>query len=147
MREAIGAPIQLRVADPLRAKHYGYCRRPALRFALARALASSRVAPLSDAGLRAASTIALRQGSARLARRLLATAVRRQPTDGQAWQQLTLVYLVLGERGDAVLAARRGLALDPRGPPAATVAQRTVLALTPPAGSATSAPAFRAGRS
>jgi hypothetical protein len=121
--------------------------RPALRFALARAVASSRIDPLSDAGLRAASTIALRQGSVRLARRLLATAVRRQPTDGQAWQQLTLVYLVLGERGDAVLAARRGLALDPRGPLAATVAQRTVLALTPPAGSATSAPALRAGGS
>jgi hypothetical protein len=119
--------------------------RPALRFALARALASSRIDPLSDAGLRAASTIALREGIVRLARRLLATAVRRQPTDGQAWQQLTLVDLVLGERGDAVLAARRGLALDPRGPLAATVAQRTVLALTPPAGSATSAPAVRAG--
>ena len=121
--------------------------RPALRFALSRALASSRLDPLSDAGLRAASTIALREGGARLARRLLATAVRRQPTDGQAWQQLTLVYLVLGERGDAVLAARRGLALDPEGPLAATVAERTVLALTPPAGSATSAPTVRAGRS
>jgi hypothetical protein len=120
--------------------------RPALRFALARALASSRVDPLSDAGLRAASTIALRQGSVRLARRLLVTAVGRQPTDGQAWQQLTLVYLVLGERDDAVLAARRGLVLDPKGPLAATVAQRTVLAATPPAGSATSAPTVGVGR-
>jgi cytochrome c-type biogenesis protein CcmH/NrfG len=75
---------------------------------------------------------------------LLARAVRRQPTDGQAWQQLTLVYLVLGDRRDAVLAARRGLALDPRGPLAATVAQRTTLALTPPSGSATSMPTVRA---
>jgi Flp pilus assembly protein TadD len=80
------------------------------------------------------------------ARRLLATAVRRQPTDGQAWQQLTLVYPVLGERRDAVLAARRGLALDPEGPLAATVAQRTVLALTPPVNSTTSVPTVRADR-
>jgi hypothetical protein len=118
--------------------------RPTLRFALARALTSSRLDPISDAGLRAASTIALRGGRARTAQRLLARAVRRQPTDGQAWQQLTLVYLVLGDRRDAVLAARRGLALDPRGPLAATVAQRTTLALTPPSESATSAPTVRA---
>ncbi len=88
----------------------------------------------------------MREGSARLAWRLLATAVRRQPTDGQAWQQLTLVYLVLGQRRDAVLAVRRGLALDPEGPLAATVVERTVLALTPPASSATSAPTVGAGR-
>ena len=50
----------------------------------------------------------LRTGRARMAQRLLASAVGRQPTDGQAWQQLTLVYLVLGDRRDAVLAARRG---------------------------------------
>jgi hypothetical protein len=119
--------------------------RPALAFALARALASSRLDPLSDVGLRAAATIALRRGRARLARRLLATAVRRQPTDGQAWQQLALVYLVLGDREDAVLAARRELALDPRGALAATVLEGTVLALTPPASSATSVPTARRG--
>jgi hypothetical protein len=119
--------------------------RPTLRFALARALTSSRIDPVSDAGLRAASTIALRSGRARMAQRLLASAVGRQPTDGQAWQQLTLVYLVLGDRRDAVLAARRGLALDPRGPLAATVAQRTNLSLTAPSGSATSVPTVRAG--
>jgi O-antigen ligase/polysaccharide polymerase Wzy-like membrane protein len=119
--------------------------RPELRLALARALTSSRLDPVSDAGLRAASTIALRIGRAQTAQRLLASAVGRQPTDGQAWQQLTLVYLVLGDRRDAILAARRGLALDPRAPLAATVAQRTVLALTPPPGSATSVPTVPAG--
>jgi O-Antigen ligase len=119
--------------------------RPTLRFALARALTSSRVDPISDTGLRAASTIALRSGRAPMAQRLLASAVGRQPTDGQAWRQLTLVYLVLGDRRDVVLAARRGLALDPRGPLAASVAQRTSLSLTPPSGSATSVPTVRAG--
>jgi hypothetical protein len=114
--------------------------RPALHSALDRALASSRLDPLSDAGLRAASTIALRENDAGLARRLLASALRRRPTDGQAWQQLTLVYLVLGDGPDALAAARRGLALDPRGAVAATVAQRAILALTPPEGSATAAP-------
>jgi hypothetical protein len=38
------------------------------------------------------------------------------------------------------------LALDPEGPLAATVAQRTVLALTPPANSTTSVPTVRADR-
>ncbi len=119
--------------------------RPALRVALARALAAGRVDPLSGAGLRAASTIALRAGRARLAARLLAAAVDRQPTDGQAWQQLSLVYVALGDRRDSVRAARRGLTLDPRAPLAAALAERTVLALTPPASSATSAPTARPG--
>jgi hypothetical protein len=119
--------------------------RPALRAATDQALASSRLDPLSDAGLRAASTIALRGDDPARARRLLVSALGRQPTDGQAWQQLTLVYLVLGDRPDALAAARRGLALDPRGALAATVVQRAILALTPPADSATAAPSAATG--
>jgi hypothetical protein len=115
----------------------------ALRGPLSGALGTGRLDPLSDAGLRAASAIALRRDDVALSRRLLVTAVEREPTDGQAWQQLTLVYQLLGDQRDALMTARRALALDPRGPLVAAVAQRAVLGLTPPAGSATAVPTPR----
>ena len=81
----------------------------------------------------------LREDEPRLARRYLAQAIARQPVDDQNWQQLSLVYLVLGRDGDALTAARRSLALDPMGAVPATVVQHTELAQAPPAASATAA--------
>jgi hypothetical protein len=69
--------------------------------------------------------------------------VPRLVADGFAIVALLVSAYALGQK---LLAGRRGLALDPTGPLAATVAQRTVLAVTPPAGSATSAPTVGVGR-
>lgn len=108
-----------------------------LRHALNEALSSSRLDPLSDAGLRAAATIAVRQDDPARARRYLGEAIARQPADGENWQQLAELYLALGDRGDALLAARRGLALDPRGTVAIATIQHAELVQAPPGLSAT----------
>ena len=87
--------------------------------ALGRALADARRAthldPLSDAGLRAAATIAVHRGDLTAARTALLAAVRRQPSDIQAWQELTLTDLARGDRAEAAMAARRVAAINPRG--------------------------------
>jgi hypothetical protein len=75
---------------------------------------ASRLDPLSDAGLVAESTIALHRGEPRQARRYLLAAVRRQPTDAHAWVTLAYVDARLRDPQDAVAAARRAVALDPR---------------------------------
>ena len=108
-----------------------------LRSALAEALAASRLDPVSDAGLRAASTITVHMGRPAQARRLLLGALRREPTDGQAWQQLAYEDFAIGADQEGVAAAQRAQALDPRGTGARALAQGALLAVAPPAGSAT----------
>jgi O-Antigen ligase len=116
-----------------------------LQAALARALLSSRLDPLSDAGLRAASTISVHQGHLTRARAYLLEAVNRTPTDGQAWQELAFEDFALRDDADAHAASQRALALDPRGVVATTFAERAMLNLTPPAGSATATPTASVG--
>ncbi len=111
--------------------------RPALATALATALESSRLDPLSDAGLKAASTIAVHLGRVGEARRLTLEAVSRQPTDGDAWQQLAFQDFALGAAREALAAAQRARALDPEGEATTTLASAAMLAQSPPAGSAT----------
>jgi O-antigen ligase len=110
-----------------------------LHAALAHALLASRLDPLSDAGLRTASTISVHLGNLVRAQAYLLEAVRRAPTDGQAWQELAFEDVALRDQVDTLAAAQRALALDPRGTVATTLAQRAALNLTPPAGSATAA--------
>ncbi len=87
--------------------------------ALDRALADARRAthldPLSDAGLRAAATIAVHRGDLTAARIALLAAVRRQPSDGQAWEELALTDLARGDRAEATVAERRVATINPRG--------------------------------
>ena len=111
-----------------------------LRPALATALESSRLDPLSDAGLKAASTIAVHLGRVSQARRLTLEAVSRQPTDAQAWQQLAFQDFALGADREALAAAQRARALDPEDAATTALASGAMLALSPPAGSATAVP-------
>ena len=97
-----------------------------LRPALSDALVADRLDPVSDRGLLAAATIEIHLGDTDRARRYLLAAVERQPTDGVAWQRLAFQDLVSGDRPDAVIAARRALALDPHG----AVARSLVSAVT-----------------
>jgi O-Antigen ligase len=78
------------------------------------AASASRLDPLSDAGLLAESTIALRLRQPVAARSLLLAAVKRQPADPQAWTSLAIVDVQLGDARDALSAVQRALALDPR---------------------------------
>jgi O-antigen ligase/polysaccharide polymerase Wzy-like membrane protein len=96
----------------------------ALNQALADARRATRLDPLSDAGLRATATIAVHRGDLSGARTALLAAVRRQPSDEQAWQELTLTDLARGDRAEARAAARRVAAIDPRGVSSATAPGR-----------------------
>jgi hypothetical protein len=107
----------------------------ALRAALADARQAAHLDPLSDAGLRAAATIAIHRGDLNTARSDLLAAVRREPSDEQAWQDLALTDLARGDRAEATAAARRAAAVDPRGPAARALARRPAPA-SAPAGSA-----------
>jgi hypothetical protein len=108
-----------------------------LRSALTTALDSSKLDPLSDAGLMAASTIEVHRGSMVRARRFTLQALSRDPTDGQAWQQLAYQDFALGADREALAAAQRARALDPEGAASTGLAAGAMLALTPPAQSAT----------
>jgi O-Antigen ligase len=108
-----------------------------LQAALAMALDASHLDPLSDAGLRAAATIEVHLGRLSRARRLTLEALRREPTDDQAWQQLAFLDFALGADQEALAAAQRAQALDPRGSAAVSLAAGAMLSQSPPAGSAT----------
>jgi hypothetical protein len=97
---------------------------------------AARLDPLSDAGLSVEATIALHRRSAAGAVHYLRDAVRREPSDEQAWNELAYAYLLLGNRGGAAMAARRVVALDPRGSLAAGFARARLL-IAPSAGTAT----------
>jgi hypothetical protein len=102
------------------------------------ALASS-LDPLSDAGLRAEATIAIHRGRLIGARGYLQDAVRRDPTDVLAWNQLALVYGLLRDSQSSTVALQRVVALDPSGPRAQTI-MRFELLTAPPRASATATP-------
>jgi hypothetical protein len=105
---------------------------------------ASRLDPLSDAGPRAQTTIALHQFEPARARTYVLDAIRREPNDVQAWLALSVAELGVSDRAGALYAVRRALALDPHG----AVAQGVLRSLqqtqqvqrTPPNRSATSFP-------
>jgi hypothetical protein len=99
----------------------------ALRSALSTALLASRLDPVSDSGLLAASTIEAHLGDDRSVRRDLLAALSRQPTDETAWERLAYADVSLRDPADALIAARQALALDPRG--AAGLLTREIAAL------------------
>ena len=80
--------------------------------ALDRAQASAEFAtsldPLSDAGLKVEATIAVRRRQPRLARSYLLDAIRRNPSDPEAWSEIAYVELLLGDIPDARRAANAG---------------------------------------
>jgi hypothetical protein len=106
----------------------------ALREALSSARQATHLDPLADAGLRAAAIVAIHRGDLATARSDLLAAVRREPSDEQAWQELALTDVARGDRAEASVAARRAAAADPRGPSAR--ARAPAPALSPAAGSA-----------
>ncbi len=102
---------------------------------------AARLDPLSDAGPRVEATIAFRDGQFRAAIADLLDAVKREPSDAQAWQQLAAVEFALHDTQNGLLAMKRVLALDPHAQDVATVAGNTgateSLLTTPPQDSAT----------
>ncbi len=114
-----------------------------LSAALATALDASRLDPLSDAGLKAAATIAVHRGDPVRARRYLLAAVGRDPTDGSAWQQLAVEDLRMGADREGLAAAQRATALDPEGRGPIALARAAVLGAAPPGGSASATPTPR----
>ena len=108
-----------------------------LASALDPARASSRLDPLSDAGLLAAATIQLHRGDPAIARADLISALRREPSDEQAWQELSYTDFTLRDDAESVVAAQHALALDPQGQTAILAAQRAALTLAAAARPAT----------
>lgn len=86
--------------------------------AASKASLAASLDPFSDSGLRAEASIALHRGQLPRARYDLERAVGRQPSDELAWNELATVDGFLGDRTGARQAARRVVALDPRGPAA-----------------------------
>jgi hypothetical protein len=86
-----------------------------LQSALATADVATRIDPVSDEGLKAAATIATHRGQLATARGYLLDAIRRDPNDAGAWEQLAGVEIQLGDRRGLIRAVNRALALDPRG--------------------------------
>jgi tetratricopeptide (TPR) repeat protein len=93
----------------------------ALRAATADARRATSLDPLADNGLRAQALIASHQKHLARARYYLERAVEREPSDELAWEELGQVDLFLGDLAGTRQAARRVIALDPRGPSAAGI--------------------------
>lgn len=85
-----------------------------LQHARQEAALASRLDPLSDMGLRAEATIAFHQGQLEGAVKDLVAAIRRDPTDVQAWSQLEVVDSFRRDTQDVSRISRRVLELDPR---------------------------------
>jgi len=120
-----------------------------LENAAAEADLAARLDPTAVRSLLAAA--AIEQGRGRLldAKRYLLKAVRRQPYSSAAWERLLRLALSTADRPGAQAAARRLLALDPRGTPARALAGRLVLFRVPAGSSSTAtgtplSPAFAA---
>ncbi len=105
---------------------------------------AARLDPLSDAGPRVEATLAFRDGQFKAAIADLLDAVKRQPSDGQAWQQLAGVEFALHETQNGLRVMERVIALDPHAQDVATVAGETgakqSLLSTPPQDSPTAHP-------
>jgi len=94
--------------------------------------------PLSDQGLLVQATIDTRRGLLSAARGDLVRAIDREPSDVNAWEQLSTVEQLLGNGSADVAAAQRMLALDPFDSAAREIADLAQLPLTPAVDSATS---------
>ncbi|HSO99338.1 MAG TPA: O-antigen ligase family protein [Solirubrobacteraceae bacterium] len=114
---------------------------PHLGSSAAGARLAGQLDPLSDAGPLAAATIALHEGQRQRARRDLWDAINREPSDPQAWADLSYVETVLGHISDARRAAQRARELDPLGGVTSSLAGALSatwsVAAAPPADSAT----------
>jgi len=98
---------------------------------------SSRLDPLSDAGLLAAATIEIHRGDFTAARSGPDSALGREPSDAQAWQELSYTDLALHRDAERIVAAQRGAGRRPGEPAAIAAAASAELSLAAPAGSAT----------
>ncbi len=111
------------------------------RAVLERALHTARSAtgldPLSDAGLLASATIALHLGDPEQARSYTLAAIRRDPGDVRAWDQLVVVVGDLRDYSTYILAVKRAAALDPMNRKTVSLLRLAELASAPPGGSAT----------
>lgn len=122
---------------PARALLLASSSRPgSLDSALVQARRSSPLDPLSDAGLLAAATIQIHRGDFTAARQDLISALGREPSDGQAWQELSYTDLALHRDAQWMVATQRALAADPESPAAIAAAASAALSLAAPAGSA-----------
>jgi hypothetical protein len=108
-----------------------------LEHAQATAELAARLNPLSDDGLRSAATVASHRGDPVRAREYLLDAVRRDPSDVQAWAQLANIELQLGDPHGALRAAGRVLALDPESKLSRSLASQADQQATPPSASPT----------
>ena len=115
----------------------------ALRSADREAALSAGLDPLSDAGLRVESTIAQRRGDFAHARADLIAALRRDPSDGQAWLTLAYDEILFGGPGAGLQAVQRALQADPEGyhdiVHTGALAQSALTRLARPSDSATAA--------
>jgi hypothetical protein len=109
-----------------------------IRDAQAQAALASRLDPLSDAGLVAEATIAVRRSQPALARVNMLAAVERNPSDQKAWEILAQVDLRLGSR-QWLVAVQRAIDLDPKGHFAQTIVAQQ-LGRAPASSSATRFP-------
>lgn len=91
---------------------------PALAVAQSKAKLAGSLDPLSDAGPRVAASIALHRGQLARARYYLEEAVGRNPSDEFVWSELVTLDTYLRDPSGVRQAARRVVALDPRGRPA-----------------------------
>jgi hypothetical protein len=103
---------------------------------------ANRLDPLSDSGLRAEALLALHYaGGAQVARGYLLQALRRDPSDEIAWDQLAVVDAHLDDLKDVLSAAQRVVDLDPLGQLSTTLqsglVQTVFYSEAPPAESAT----------
>jgi hypothetical protein len=111
--------------------------RSVLQRAEATALYASRLDPLSDEGLKAAASISVYLREPSQARAYLLEAVRRDPSDELAWEQLAGLELGLRDVRAAREATERVLELDPRGPIGRQLTLDLETLITPPNDSAT----------
>lgn len=109
-----------------------------LQAALADAEGASRLDPLADEGLKAAASIEARRGHAANAEAYLLRAIRRDPNDAGAWEQLVTLQARLGDTHGVVRSVGQLLALDPRGSAANSAARSTYLGLLGGTSAATS---------
>ena len=119
---AAGQGTRMRSATPKLL--HTLCGRPMIAWpvAAARAAGAAEIVVVDgperrlDSTLNGQATIAVHRGRLPLARAYLRRAVRRDPSDVQAWADLGQVLALRGDSGGADHAARRLLELDPHGP-------------------------------
>jgi O-antigen ligase len=88
----------------------------ALREADQQARVATRLDPLSDAGLLAEAIVAERRKQLSTARALYIQALDRNPSDINAWEQLSYIETLARRYRPGIEAAQRVLQLDPEGP-------------------------------